>query len=125
MKTLTIIITGVIFLAVGLIAGWRLAITCHQPRFEHHAWAVSQFSGTYSIYAYGAVNGELESKIREITGSFDARAFVIPHTGFYQLYYYIPNSLTQKEDRMMHEFVQERLGHYDLEYESFFREEGG
>lgn len=116
MKPLKVVVLCVAALAVGVGSGWRLAVAFHRPQFEHHGWSRSQFHGTYSIYAYGAANEDLEEKIKQVTDDSDSRAFAIPSIGSYHLYYYIPRRLTDAEDQTMREFATERLGHHDAEY---------
>jgi len=116
MKPLKVVALCVVVLAAGVFSGWRLALVFHRPQFEHHGWLVSQYHGTYSIYAYGAANEDIEEKIRQITGDSDARGFAIPSIGHYKLYLYVPRKLTEDEDKLLREFTSERLGHHEVEY---------
>lgn len=116
MKPIKVVVLCVAILAVGVGSGWCMAVAFHRPQFEHHGWFVSQYHGTYSIYAYGAANEDLEEKIRQITGDSDSRAFAIPSIANYKLYFYVPRSLTAEEDKVMREFADERLGYHEAEY---------
>ena len=103
-------------LACGFAGGWFGAIAYHGPRFEHSGWFISQFHGSYSTFAFGATNADLESKIKELTGDDRARAFAVPSIGSYVIYYYAPQRLGGKQDEELRSYVEDRLGKHEADW---------